>query len=189
MRAGGAAPRVVRVGTHAVSRGARTTLWERLRQHRGTRTGLYKGGGNHRGSIFRLHVGSALLRCRDYAPELHNTWSRGGSAPPKVRQAELPLERDVSEVIGNMPFLWLRAADEASAASIRGVIEKNSVALLSNANKPPLDPPSEDWLGHCCANQAVRESGVWNVNYVYDDYDARFLDDLERLVEEMAQIP
>jgi len=28
-------PRVVRVGTHALKRGSRSTLWGRLRQHRG----------------------------------------------------------------------------------------------------------------------------------------------------------
>jgi hypothetical protein len=50
-------PRVVRVGTHAVSTGSKSTLRGRLKQHLGTRA----GGGNHRGSIFRLHVGAALL--------------------------------------------------------------------------------------------------------------------------------
>jgi len=53
--------RVVRVGTHAVSKGSKTTLWDRLRTHRGSLSGRYAGGGNHRGSIFRLHVGSAIL--------------------------------------------------------------------------------------------------------------------------------
>jgi hypothetical protein len=31
----------------------------------------------------------------------------------------------------------------------------------------------------------VRESGLWNVNYVYDDYQPDFLDEFERLVREM----
>src|SRR6476620_8958895 len=50
----GVGPRVVRVGTHALTATSRTTLWNRLSQHRGvTKT----GAGNHRGSIFRLIVG------------------------------------------------------------------------------------------------------------------------------------
>ena len=49
--------RIVRVGTHAVSANAKSTLWQRLRAHLGTR----EGSGNHRGSIFRRHVGAALL--------------------------------------------------------------------------------------------------------------------------------
>src|SRR5688572_12309739 len=40
--------RVVRVGTHAVSVGSKSTLWKRLSQHKGSQN----GSGNHRGSIF-----------------------------------------------------------------------------------------------------------------------------------------
>lgn len=50
-------PRVVRIGTHALKAGSKTTLWKRLGQHRGSVGGSRPGGGNHRGSIFRLHVG------------------------------------------------------------------------------------------------------------------------------------
>src|SRR5260221_12567230 len=49
--------RVVRVGTHAVSSNARSTLWGRLRTHRGGRA----GGGNHPSSLFPLPVGLAVL--------------------------------------------------------------------------------------------------------------------------------
>jgi hypothetical protein len=50
----GAGMRVVRVGTHALKPGSKTTLWNRLSQHQGVRR---SGGGNHRGSIFRLLAG------------------------------------------------------------------------------------------------------------------------------------
>jgi hypothetical protein len=53
----GMGPRIVRVGTHALAPGSRTTLWQRLSTHRGSSR---SGGGNHRGSIFRLIVGAAL---------------------------------------------------------------------------------------------------------------------------------
>jgi hypothetical protein len=55
-------PRVVRVGTHALTATSGTTLWGRLRQHRGRVGGRNPGGGNHRASIFRGHVGTALIR-------------------------------------------------------------------------------------------------------------------------------
>ena len=55
----GAGDRVVRVGTHALSAGSATSLWNRLSQHRGS---ARSGGGNHRGSIFRLLVGEALIQ-------------------------------------------------------------------------------------------------------------------------------
>ena len=60
LRADGTTPRVVRVGTHGLRKSS-ATLWSRLSQHRGTVGGSMPGGGNHRGSIFRLHVGTALL--------------------------------------------------------------------------------------------------------------------------------
>ncbi len=60
LREDGFTPRVVRVGTHAL-RPSKSTLWGRLSQHKGSEGGSMPGGGNHRGSIFRLHVGTALL--------------------------------------------------------------------------------------------------------------------------------
>ena len=54
----GSGPRIVRVGTHALTESSATKLWTRLSQHRGN---LGIGGGNHRGSIFRLLVGTALI--------------------------------------------------------------------------------------------------------------------------------
>jgi NAD(P)-dependent dehydrogenase (short-subunit alcohol dehydrogenase family) len=54
----GVGMRVVRVGTHALTEKSKTTLWNRLSQHQGT---IKSGGGNHRGSIFRHHVGTALI--------------------------------------------------------------------------------------------------------------------------------
>jgi hypothetical protein len=41
-------PRIVRVGTHALSAGSKTTLWNRLSAHHGTVGGSRAGGGNHR---------------------------------------------------------------------------------------------------------------------------------------------
>ena len=55
----GAGLRVVRVGTHGLKAGSRSTLWARLSQHRGT---ARASGGNHRGSIFRLLIGIALAQ-------------------------------------------------------------------------------------------------------------------------------
>lgn len=53
--------RITRVGTHTVSSGSGTSLWNRLIAHRGTFSGKYAGGGNHRGSVFRLRVGEAMI--------------------------------------------------------------------------------------------------------------------------------
>ncbi|MCL5110512.1 MAG: hypothetical protein M1401_16930 [Chloroflexi bacterium] len=169
VRAGGE-PRVVRVGTHAVTAGSHTTLWNRLRMHR---------SGGHRGSIFRHHVGTALMR-RDGL--ICPSWlSKHATAVPKA--AEAHVETAVSRVIGSMPFLWVRAENPAGPTSIRGYLERNAIALLSNQGREPIDPPSDGWLGRCCTNPKVRSSGLWNADHTDEQYVELFLDLLARLVQ------
>ena len=170
--------RIVRVGTHALTTTSKTTLWKRLSQHKGQ---AKSDGGNHRGSIFRLLVGSTLLNSGAAACA---TWGIKNSAPADVRKSEDTLEREVSRIIRAMPFLWLAAGDDPGAQSIRGYVERNSIAILSNLEKPPLDPPSENWRGLTCdrGKARVRDSGLWNQNHVDEAYDPAFLDALEALV-------
>lgn len=177
----GTGPRIVRVGTHALTGGSGTKLWSRLKQHRGQQK---TGGGNHRGSIFRLIVGTAIM-----ARNGHDfpTWGRRSKAPADVRAAENALECEVSKVICAMPFLWLAVNDEPGAKSLRGYIERNAIALLSNFEKEALDPPSVGWLGHHCNRALVRKSGLWNQNHVDEAYGSAFLDALEKLVSEMGR--
>ncbi len=178
----GAGPRIVRVGTHALNAGSGTSLWGRLSQHRGT---VRSGGGNHRGSIFRLIVGTALLR-RD--ERQCQTWGRGSSAPRDIREREQFLEGIVSRTIGAMPFLWLAVDDDPGPESLRGYVERNAIALLSNHGKAPIDPPSSAWLGRLCNRELVRTSGLWNQRHVEESCDPAFLDTLERLVRRMETI-
>lgn len=174
----GSGPRIVRVGTHALTSTSRTTLWNRLSQHRGV---TRSGGGSHRGSIFRLLIGSALIGLGEHACE---TWNdRKSVASAEVRAAEMPLEQAVSKYIGAMRLLWLDVDDAPGRDSDRGVIERGSIALLSNYGKAPVDVPSDRWLGHHCASPLVRASGLWNQNHVQERYDRTFLDRLEELVE------
>jgi hypothetical protein len=172
----GDGPRVVRVGTHALTMGSGTKLWTRLSQHKGQAN---TGGGNHRGSIFRLIIGAALINKFGLSS---STWGVGSSASKSVREGELGIERKVSEIIGNMRFLWLAIEDDPEPNSRRGYVERNSIALLSNYNKRALDPPSETWLGHHSDRERVRKSGLWNQKHVEENYDPTFLTILERLV-------
>jgi hypothetical protein len=154
-------------------------LWNRLSQHRGS---VRSGGGNHRGSIFRLIVGAALIS-RD-SHEFPN-WGSGSTAPPLIRDDEVPLEREVSRVIGSMPFLWVAVDDQPGQENARGYIERNSIALLSNHQKPALDPPSALWLGRHCNRERVRSSGLWNSNHVDERYDPDFINQFAALVSKM----
>jgi hypothetical protein len=178
----GTGSRVVRVGTHAVSRGSKTTLWKRLADHRGT---FSTGGGNHRGSVFRLLVGLAILK-RDGLS--CSTWGQRGSASRESREKEHPIERLVSRYIRSMPFLWIQVQDASSADNMRAYIERNSIALLSNYQKPvdlQVDTPSPNWLGSFCSKDKIRSSGLWNSNHVDEDYDPQFLSTLGELVKQM----
>lgn len=174
-------PRVVRVGTHAVSAGSRSTLRGRLKQHLGTRS----GGGNHRGSIFRLHVGTALLN-RDGSPLA--SWGRGSTLPSEVRADavarawEEAHERRVSAFIGEMPVYWVAISDEPGPLSDRAVIEKNAVALLSN-RCVPTDRASNAWLGQHSPRQEIRGSGLWNLNYVNAVCEPQFLEKLRSYID------
>jgi hypothetical protein len=173
--------RVVRVGTHALKKDSGTKLWIRLSQHRGQER---TGGGNHRGSIFRLIVGTAVIERNGYK---FPTWGEGHNAPADVRAGERALECEVSKVIGAMPFLWLAVEDEPRADSMRGYIERNAIALLSNFGKGALDPPSKEWLGYSCNRDRVRGSGLWNSNHVDEPYDSAFLKCVEHLVANMER--
>jgi hypothetical protein len=174
--------RIVRVGTHALKSGSKTTLWKRLSQHKGQNN---TGGGNHRGSIFRLIVGNALL---NRGQIISDTWGKGSSANKEIRTKELSHEVFVSQTIRSMPFVVLNVNDAAHSDSLRGYIERNAIALLSNHDRAALDPPSDNWLGYYCNRDRVRSSGLWNQNHVHEEYDPDFLDVLADFVEKTEKV-
>jgi hypothetical protein len=143
--------------------------------HLGTR----KGGGNHRCSIFRLHVGKALLALTQY--ELR-TWGVGSTAPSQIRAYEEAWENRVSDYIGKMPVYWINVPDDLGLESERAKIERNAIALLSN-KLLPTDVSSNAWLGRFSPQHKIRASSLWNVDHVEDVCDIRFLDRLEWYVE------
>jgi hypothetical protein len=185
-------PRVVRVGTHATTAASESRLWGRLSQHRGA---ARTGGGNHRASIMRLLVGAALRKRS--AVDHTDSWGIGknstkacaqlGRTSSQLRQREHVLETAVSEYIRAMPFLWIAIDDTPGPASHRGLIERNSIALLSNYQRTPVDSASRDWLGSYCDRPRVRASGLWNSNHVDETYDPHFLEFLESYVDNMTR--
>lgn len=80
-----------------------------------------------------------------------------------------------------MQILWLQISDKPSVLSDRAFIEKNSIALLSSFIRK-IDTASKVWLGNYNPHKSISGSSMWNVNYVEDDYDPRFLNILERFV-------
>jgi hypothetical protein len=66
--------------------------------------------------------------------------------------------------------------------SRRACIERKAIALVSNHERAPLDPPSNAWLGHGCDRERIRSSGLWNWRHVDEQHDPASLDELESLM-------
>jgi hypothetical protein len=177
----GAGPRIVRVGTHALTPTSRTSLWNRLSAHRGTAS---HGAGNHRGSIFHLLIGECLLRRDD---NLLPTWGNSSTASAAalshhlerelLLNGERPLETSVSQLIGALSVVCVPVDDR----SVRASVERNAIALLSNFERALVDPPSPTWLGQHSTRQRVRDSGRWNNDHVEASYEPAFLDVLREI--------
>jgi hypothetical protein len=185
--------RVTRVGTHAVSAGSSTSLWDRLKQHYGTGSGSsnHPHGGAHRGSVYRKRVGEAIIEKHDLHddyPVWDDRWSSIERERSTVRDEEYILERRVSAYVREQPFLWVALDDEPSADSDRAYLERNAIALLSNFGKQSIDSRADGWLGNSSQSRAIRESGLWNVNHVAERYDSGFLDLLETAVTETTPL-
>lgn len=185
-REGSSHLRVVRVGTHALTVTSKTTLWNRLSQHRGTVSPV---GGNHRGSIFRLLIGDALLRSGRIPDGSGGSWGRfGGHAERSVTQLEVATEVAVSAVIGAMPFVYL-AVDGPGSEGLRASVERDAIGLLSNYRTgTPIDPPSAGWLGRHSSRPKVVRSGLWNQDHVDAVYRPEFLLTLNALIEQQGAL-
>jgi hypothetical protein len=171
--------RVVRTGTHALTATSQATFRVRLRQHRGHLAGARPGGGNHRESVFRRHVGAALI-ARDGLPAgLLESWLDRHGPRPGWAEQEAYIEEAVSDRIGIMPFLWLSVPDRAD----RGYIERNSIALTSCLAEG-LDQPSPGWLGHYAARPKMSQSGLWNVHHIRHHREPGFPDRLNQLIQQ-----
>lgn len=167
--------RIVRIGTHAVSEGAKSTLKSRLRHH----LGLGDGTGNHRGSIFRLHVGRALLE-KDGMRDQLQSWGDGQNAPSEVRALERKHEMRVSEYLRALEVYVLEIDDVPNKDSLRAAVERQLIALCSE-ELHPIDRASENWLGRYSPMQSIVKSGLWNlrdVGRIYEPSSVGSVDDI-----------
>jgi len=170
-------PRLVRVGTHGVSAGSVATLRNRLRTHLGTRS----GAGNHRASVFRLHVGRAIIE-RDRLQQFYPNWGKGQSASRDIAQLEAPLESKVSEYIGNLRVLFIPVLDTAGVGSMRATIERQFISMFTES-LCAIEESSPSWLGRFSDKPSIRDSGLWNVRDVGSEYDLKFIPLLDGLLK------
>jgi hypothetical protein len=174
--------RVVRIGTHAVQANSKATLYKRLKQHSGPNHGF----GRHRMSVQRELIGFSIKN-KKYSGQYNEWGNRNVKSNKTILFQEKNLEKEVSDYILNMPFVVLKVEGDSSKDNLRAYIERNSIKLLSNYRKNPVDPPSKNWIGLKCGNDKVINSGLWNRKEIDDknDVDKDFLDKLEGLINEM----
>ena len=172
-------PRVTRVGPHALTSSSQSSLWGRLAQHRGRVGGRHAGGGNHRGSIFRRHVGRALLDRDGDVSGVAATWGKGSSRVPGDGGGRARPRGDGQRLSRFAAVPVAGGGRPPGRTSHRGIIERGFIGLLSRRVNPAADPPSAGWLGLRRLRPQIRTSGLWNVNHVDERYDSAFLDVLE----------
>jgi hypothetical protein len=139
--------RIVRVGTH---RGD-SRLRRRLRQHYG---GIERLGTNKRASVFRRHVGAALMRRKDPQDPRLSDWLRSKSRG--AHEVEVWVSKVLRE---SFTFRCVRVDSAAARLSL----ESGLIALLA---QHPIGEPTPEWLGHHAAAGAIRLSGLWNTQHV-----------------------
>lgn len=166
---------VTRIGTVGDCAGSSQTLWSRLRSHRGNLRGDYAGGGNHRGSVFRRHVGEALIE-RDGLENDYPYWGMPHSQLPDdlettdLREQEHPLEQRVSERIRQMPFLVVNVPGEPGPNSERATLERNLISLVAQYRNRNPDLKNNDTLRSYSPTPEIARSDLWNVDHVSELY-------------------
>jgi hypothetical protein len=138
--------RIVRVGTH----GAGRTLRQRLNDH-------YFG--NREGSIFRKHLGSALLKISGAPDEHVKEWMKRRKGNVNWHKFD-NVENEVSAILHSRFHFKVVKVDDLFE---RKNFEEKIIATLVAC---PVCKPSEKWLGRFAWSIKVRESGLWNSNYV-----------------------
>lgn len=169
-------PRIVRIGTHAVSSESKSTLRTRLRSH----FGQIDGGGNHRGSIFRLHVGRALLESQKLGFQ-NTTWGDGQHASAEIREKETKLEQEVSGYLSNLEVFIIPIDDEPSKDSLRAHVETQLIALCTESFEA-IDGAAIDWLGKFSPMLPIVKSGLWNLRDVSKKYKPNNLGSVDYII-------
>jgi len=165
----GHGPRVTRVGTHT----SPGRLLARIREHFGS---------NREGSVFRRHVGAALMARNGEAEQDIREWARGprsaGFRDERFEEYELRVTAQ-----SHLGLYRVLKVDEPRE---RLELEEKLVALFSHCAHCLASP---DWLGRWAPRQEIRRSGLWNVRYVWSPNELKStdLERLQQLVDETAR--
>jgi len=136
--------RIVRVGTHKSHNGFRKRIYSHFM-------------GNKNGSVFRKHLGSALMRREGQNGGRLKQWL--GQDTPTFKDVENKVSAHLGE---NFSFRCI-AVDNVQE---RLDLEERLIATLAYC---PSCKPSKAWLGQFAANPKIRLCGLWNDQHVNSD--------------------
>jgi hypothetical protein len=141
----------------------------------------FKGSKNS--SVFRKSLGGAIIRklnpndpCLLPAPG-QGHWEKQDM--PTCEKCK-PVEKQVTELLKtNFYFRCI----EIENRDLRNSFEEKLVATISLC---PICKPSESWLGKWTYSEKVRNSGLWNSDYVFDQnkiLTTKELEELEKIIK------
>lgn len=139
--------RIVRIGTHKSD----GRFKGRIRQHYGVKKSL---GGNKNSSVFRKHLGGALLRSNDPQDKRITDWLTQDG----------PSFREVEELVSSV----LRSNFSFSCFAVETKDERLELesALIALMAQYPLGAPSVNWSGKYAASEKIVKSGLWNTQQI-----------------------
>jgi len=137
--------RIVRIGTHLKD----GNFPARIRQHYGNKHSLT---GNKNGSVFRKHLGGAIIRRENPDDPRLTGWLKqmGTSYEDMEEKVSRTLRDNFTYVCFPVPMKDERLSLEA--------------ALISLLAQHPLGKPSPTWLGLWADSSIIRSTGLWNTN-------------------------
>ena len=165
----GGGQRVTRVGTHEKP----NRLHARIKEHYGL---------NREGSVFRKHLGGAIMgQNREPESEIKEWYKARRSLrfnDQKFRNCETQITAQAK--LGNYRVLKVDDPNE------RLQLEEKLIALFSHCK---YCRPSENWLGNHAYRKEIRDSGLWNVDHVcsLNEFAQSHVPRLKQLVNETSR--
>lgn len=143
--------RIVHVGTHS----GNNNLMNRLKEHYVTE--------NHHRSIFRKHIGRAILNKRSDSYlavwNIDYTYTKNKELYSSLRnlEVEAQIEQEVSQYLRQHTSFCIISERNKN---LRKDVEAGLIALLAQDKRCA---PSSSWLGLWATDLRIQESGLWNI--------------------------
>lgn len=153
--------RIVRVGTHT----SQGRLKKRLMDHFVRE--------NHNQSIFRKHIGKAMLNC-DRDPYLA-IWSLNTSEALNVGKEDKSKEKNIENRVSE--YMRTNFTFRVFPLSVKAERLRMEKAIIAALNQTADFKAGRDWLGNSSPEQKICKSGMW----VEQGLDAEPLTDTEML--------